>query len=75
MKEETGGRAGVKTGPAVGDRLKLRKSHPCGGTEFEVVRTGMDIRLRCLTCGSQIVLSRRKLEKMTAGRGKQAAQR
>jgi sucrose-6-phosphate hydrolase SacC (GH32 family) len=44
MKEETGGRAGVKTGPAVGDRLKLRKSHPCGGTEFEVVRTGMDIR-------------------------------
>ncbi len=51
-----------------GDRLQLKKKHPCGGTSFEVIRAGMDVRLQCLTCGSQIVLTRRKLEKMTAGR-------
>lgn len=73
MKEETGARKPMQL--AVGDRLKLRKKHPCGGAEFEVVRTGMDIRLRCLTCGSQILLSRRKLEKMTAGRETQGTGR
>lgn len=51
-----------------GDRMRLKKKHPCGGAEFEVVRAGMDVRLRCLTCGSQIVLPRRKLEKMTAAK-------
>ncbi|WP_324825584.1 DUF951 domain-containing protein [Sinanaerobacter sp. ZZT-01] len=47
----------------VGDRLELKKTHPCGGNTFEVMRTGMDFRLKCLTCQAQIWLDRPHLEK------------
>lgn len=47
----------------VGDRLELKKPHPCGGNTFEVMRAGMDFRLKCLTCQSQIWLNRSLLEK------------
>lgn len=47
----------------VGDRVELKKSHPCGGNTFEVMRVGMDFRLKCLTCQSQIWLDRAHLEK------------
>lgn len=46
-----------------GDLLELKKPHPCGGKEFEVVRTGMDFRIRCRTCGTQVWIPRVKLEK------------
>ncbi|MDR3243103.1 MAG: DUF951 domain-containing protein [Clostridiales Family XIII bacterium] len=46
-----------------GDILELKKQHPCGGKEFEVMRAGMDFRVKCLTCGAQLRLSRPKLEK------------
>ncbi len=46
-----------------GDILELKKAHPCGGNTFEIVRTGMDFRMKCLTCGTQIWISRVKLEK------------
>ena len=46
-----------------GDIIELKKKHPCGGKTFEVVRAGMDFRIRCLQCGSQMRLSRPKLEK------------
>jgi len=47
----------------VGDILELKKQHPCGGKNFEVMRTGMDFRLKCLTCGAQVWLDRPNLEK------------
>lgn len=47
----------------VGDIVKTRKSHPCGGDEWEVMRTGVDFRIRCTTCGRVIMLSRPKFEK------------
>jgi hypothetical protein len=47
----------------VGDRVELRKQHPCGGISFEVMREGMDFRLKCETCGAMIWLKRRDLEK------------
>ncbi|MDO4552357.1 MAG: DUF951 domain-containing protein [Bacillota bacterium] len=47
----------------LGDTVELKKQHPCGGREFEVLRTGMDFRLRCKTCGHQIWLPRPELEK------------
>ncbi|MBE6032224.1 MAG: DUF951 domain-containing protein [Firmicutes bacterium] len=47
----------------VGDILELKKKHPCGGASFEVLRAGMDVRLRCLTCDAQILLDRPNLEK------------
>lgn len=47
----------------VGDILELKKPHPCGGKAFEVMRAGMDFRLKCLTCGTQVWLTRPNLEK------------
>ena len=47
----------------IGDVLRLRKVHPCGGFEWEVVRLGADIGLRCLTCGRRVLLERSVLEK------------
>lgn len=47
----------------VGDTLELKKKHPCGGNTFEVMRAGMDFRLRCMTCGTQVWLDRSNLEK------------
>lgn len=46
-----------------GDILELKKQHPCGGTEFEVVRSGMDFRIRCMKCQTQVWIPRVKLEK------------
>lgn len=47
----------------VGDRVRLRKAHPCGGYEWEITRTGADIGLRCLTCGRRVMLPRGKFTK------------
>lgn len=47
----------------VGDVLKLKKQHPCGSQEWEVLRIGADFRLKCLGCGHQIMIARRLLEK------------
>ena len=47
----------------VGDVVELKKQHPCGGKEFEILRAGMDFRIRCLTCSAQIRIPRVKLEK------------
>lgn len=47
----------------VGDVVVLKKNHPCGGNEFLVMRSGMDFRLKCETCGTQIWIDRPNLEK------------
>ena len=47
------------------DRLRLRKVHPCGGYEWKVLRLGADIKIECLTCGRQVMLTRRELAKRT----------
>ncbi|MCJ7738606.1 MAG: DUF951 domain-containing protein [Anaerolineae bacterium] len=47
----------------VGDRVRLRKSHPCGGLNWEVTRIGTDIGMKCLTCGRRVMLPRSKFEK------------
>ena len=47
----------------VGDIVRLRKPHPCGGYEWEVVRLGADIGLKCQTCQHRVLLTRRELEK------------
>ena len=43
--------------------LRLRKVHPCGGYEWEVVRLGADIGIRCLQCQRRVLMSRSDLEK------------
>lgn len=47
----------------VGDRLRLKKNHPCGSREWEVMRVGADFRIKCTGCGTQVMLPRTKLEK------------
>ncbi|MFL7790896.1 MAG: DUF951 domain-containing protein [Anaerolineae bacterium] len=47
----------------VGDKVRMRKVHPCGGYEWEVTRTGADIGIRCLTCGRRVMLPRGKFER------------
>jgi len=44
-------------------RVRLRKSHPCGGFDWRVVRLGADIGLKCETCGRRVLLARRVLAK------------
>lgn len=47
----------------VGDEVELKKQHPCGGNRFEIMRAGMDFRIKCNTCNTQIWLKRSDLEK------------
>jgi hypothetical protein len=47
----------------LGDIVRLRKPHPCGSHEWEVVRVGADIGLRCQSCARRVLLPRRTLEK------------
>ena len=47
----------------VGDTLVMKKTHPCGGREWLVLRVGMDFRLRCQTCGREVMILRSKAEK------------
>ncbi len=42
----------------VGDVVRLRKPHPCGSTDWQIVRVGADIGLRCLGCGRRVLLPR-----------------
>ena len=47
----------------VGDIIKMKKQHPCGNFEWEVLRSGADFRLKCMGCGHQIMLARKLVEK------------
>ena len=47
----------------VGDTLQMKKNHPCGSSDFTVLRIGSDIRIRCLGCGHDVTVPREKLEK------------
>ena len=47
----------------VGDIVKLKKAHPCGSQEWEILRTGADFRLKCLGCGHEVMGARFKFEK------------
>lgn len=47
----------------VGEIIKLKKQHPCGSSEWEILRVGMDFRLKCLGCGHQVMLPRKQVEK------------
>lgn len=51
----------------LGDVVRLRRTHPCGGSEWLVDRLGADIGLRCRTCGRHVLLERRTLEQRLAG--------
>ena len=47
----------------LGDVLETKKPHPCGGKEWEIVRTGADYKIKCLTCGRVVMLTPDELKK------------
>jgi len=47
----------------LGDIVKLRKAHPCGGDRWEVTRIGLDFRIRCCKCAHSVMLPRQRFEK------------
>ncbi len=47
----------------LGDVVRLRRAHPCGGSTWQVDRLGADIGLRCQGCGRHVLLERRTLER------------
>ena len=47
----------------LGDLVRFRKEHPCGGDVWEVIRIGMDFKVKCTTCGRIVMLPRKKFEK------------
>ncbi len=47
----------------IADQLRLRRAHPCGGRDWEVVRLGADIGLVCLGCGHRILMDRLDVER------------
>lgn len=47
----------------VGDRVVMKKGHPCGSAEWEVLRVGADFRVKCCGCGHQVMMPRKTFEK------------
>ena len=47
----------------VGDKIRMKKQHPCGSFEWEVLREGADFRLKCVGCGHQIMIARKLMER------------
>lgn len=51
----------------LGDIITLKKPHPCGSKDWEVLRVGADFSLKCVGCGHQVMLARRLVEKNFRG--------
>ena len=51
----------------VGQVIKMKKPHPCGANEWEILRVGMDFRLKCKGCNHQVMVPRKLVEKNFKG--------
>lgn len=49
----------------VGDIVRLKKQHPCGSSEWEILRVGADFKLKCMGCSHEIMVKRSLIEKNT----------
>ena len=58
---------------AVGDIVKLKKPHPCGSSEWEIMRVGADFRLKCMGSGHKVMVTRKLVEKNDRGLTKKQA--
>lgn len=47
----------------VGDKVEMKKQHPCGSKVWEIIRVGADIKIKCTGCGRIVMLPRSKFEK------------
>lgn len=48
---------------SVGTKVTLKKKHPCGGFDWEVIKLGADIKIKCLTCGRTLFIPRIEFNK------------
>ncbi len=46
----------------IGDVVELRKTHPCGGKTWRILRVGLDIGIECITCRRYVLVPRRRFE-------------
>ncbi|MDD6071263.1 MAG: DUF951 domain-containing protein [Clostridiales bacterium] len=51
----------------IGQVIKLKKQHPCGTNEWEIIRVGADFRLKCRGCAHQVMVARKLVEKNFKG--------
>lgn len=51
----------------VGQVIKMKKQHPCGTNEWEILRVGMDFKLKCMGCEHVVMVSRKLVEKNFRG--------
>ena len=42
----------------LGNIVEMKKGHPCGANEWEIVRLGADIKIKCVNCGRLVMISR-----------------
>jgi hypothetical protein len=54
----------------IGDRFRLKKPHPCGSYEWDVLRTGADIKIKCVGCGRVVMMGRLEFERRVRGDGR-----
>lgn len=47
----------------LGDIVQTKKQHPCGSSQWEIIRLGADIKIKCLGCGRIVMITRVKFEK------------
>ena len=48
-----------------GDIVEMKKKHPCGSSEWEILKAGADIKMKCLGCGHEIIIKRSLAQKNT----------
>lgn len=58
----------------IGDMVRLKKAHPCGGYDWRVARIGADIGIICAVCGRRVVMPRSALERRMKGQPVRGAQ-
>ena len=51
----------------VGQVIKMKKPHPCGGNEWKLLRVGMDFRIQCVKCQREVMVPRKLVEKNFRG--------
>lgn len=52
---------------SVGQNIRMKKAHPCGENRWEILRVGMDFRLKCTGCSRQVMVPRKLVEKNFKG--------
>lgn len=53
----------MKNNYELGSIVQMKKQHPCGSDTFEIIRIGVDIKIKCTNCGRTIMLPRVELNK------------